>query len=392
MAGCSCSDWLEDFVAHTSYGEAPEHIMYWVGVSTIAGALRRKVWIDEFNFQWTPNFFILLIGPPGVLKKSTSSGLGMRILEQVEGIDFGPNEITWPQLVAHMGEHHDEFDIPGRGKFITSCTTFAISEFGTFFDPDNRPLIDGLTDLWDSKLGTFKKETKTAGKDIITNPWLNMIAGTTQGWLDDNFSEKFVRSGFASRLIYVACTETKRRAYPSDDMPPEMWENETNLAIRLAEIAQYSGPFRLTAEAKEFGRKWYDNYRNFLDKCKEDEMGLYSRAQTHLHKLAMVISAAKGHFPVVDVHHMIEADRKLASLEKASTVFGRVGQTPQSKLAMDVLEILTKHGKMTKRELYAKFFFRTVSANVFEEALKSVKAGGLVRELGDVMNPVLEVV
>lgn len=393
MAGCSCSDWLEDFVIHTSHGEAPPKIMYWVGVSTIAGALRRKVWIDEFNFQWTPNFYILLIGPPGKLKKSTSSGLGMRILKKVEGIDFGPQSSTPEQLISHMAASGQVYKLPDGKEFEASCVTLELDEFGTFFDPTNRQLVDNMTSLWDAKLGEFRKETKTNGSDVIVNPWLNLIAGTTQGWLDDNLSIKFVRSGFASRLLYVPESNTKRIAYPSRKMPKgTMWERENDLAIRLMDIASLGGEMRLTEEAYKWGEQWYDNYRNFLDKCQEDEIGLYSRAQTHLHKLAMVISVSRGEFPVIDVHHLREADLKLSELEgNISKVFGRLGQTPQSKLAQDMLDVLVKNGSMTKRELYAKFFFRTVSSADFDTALKSLKAGGMVKEVGDLTNPLLEV-
>jgi len=389
---CSCADWLEDFVQHTSYGESRAEMMWWVGVSTIAGALRRKVWIEEFNFQWTPNFFILLIGPPGIVKKSTSSGLGMRLLHRVDGIDFGPQASTWEQLVTHMAGAQKEYKLPNGNIFLASCVTLELSEFGTFFDPDNRNMVDGMTDLWDAKLHTFRKETKTNGCDEVVNPWLNMIAGCTQGWIDDNFSSKFIRSGFASRVVYVDCGKTKRIAYPSRKMPRgTMWERENDLVMRLMEIAELSGEMRLTEEAYQWGERWYENYRDFLDRCSEDEIGLYSRAQTHLHKLAMIVSAARGRFPIIDVAELVEADKRLAELGgNISKVFGRVGQSPTSKLAKDVIEILTKNGKMTKRELFAKFFFRTVSATSFDEALKNAKAGGYLKEVGDLTNPILE--
>ena len=51
----------------------------WVGVSTIAGALRRKVWIDQAYFKWYPNFYIILVAPPGIVAKSTTASLGMRL-------------------------------------------------------------------------------------------------------------------------------------------------------------------------------------------------------------------------------------------------------------------------------------------------------------------------
>ena len=174
-------DWLDDFLAYSAGGESPPKFMFWVGVSTIAAVLQRKVWIDQINFQWTPNFYILLVGPPGGPKKTTAIQIGRKLLKRVEGINLGPQIITWQQLVTHMAESRRKFGpednyfkVDGE-DFEASCVTIHISEFGMFFDPLNRELIDNLTDMWDGKLDTIRKETRTMGSDEIVNPWLNII-------------------------------------------------------------------------------------------------------------------------------------------------------------------------------------------------------------------------
>lgn len=389
------ADWLTDFVAHTSYGEAPERVMYWCGVSAIAGALRRKVWLDMFNFQWTPNFYILLIGPPGQLKKSTSSGLAMRILKRIEGTKFGPNSTTWEQLISHMSGLCEDFDVPGVGTMQASCITCDISEFGTFFDPSNRQMVDALTDLWDSKVGVWSKETKTNGCDDVVNPWINLIAGTTHDWMDANFSKQLIGSGFASRCIYVSCTEDeiKEVPYPDESMPPGMQAREDELKLRLEQIAGLAGKFTLTKAAREYGKAWYHEYRIGLKQAQKKEKGLYARSQTHLHKLAMVISASKGLFPVIDVAELQEADAKLRELGgNVDEVFGSVGQGAVSKLAMEIVECLVKAGATRKWALFDKKFYRRVSDKDFESALKSAVLAGRVKEVGDMRDPLLELV
>lgn len=385
--------WLEDFVEHTKYGEAPPKVMYWVGVSTIAGALRRKVWIEEFNFQWTPNFYILLIGPPGVLKKSTSVSLGMRLLRRVEGIDFGPQIITWEQLITHMADSRQTYKVDGA-DFEASCVTLELSEFGTLFDPTDRKMVDNMTDIWDAKLGKLNKETKTNGSDEVVNPWLNICACATPDWLDDNFSNKFIGSGFASRVIYVYCDKPGRVAHPSRHMPTSMAEQENSLVERLETIAQYSGPGKLTEEAYKWSEAWYEKYRDYLEKeCTKREMGLYSRQQAHLMKLAMVISASKGKFPVIEVEDLVEANRALESVKgDVAQVFGGVGQSPTSKLARDIIEVLVREGEQTRKILYRKHFLRVVGIGQFDEALDSVKASGTIREVGNLSDPILRVV
>src|SRR3989304_116541 len=97
-----CDDWLKAFVDYASYGEAPLKFLFWTGISTIAGALRRRVWIDQKFFQWVPNFYIVLVAPPGIVSKSTTANVGMNLLRKLEEIKFGPDVITWQQLITSL--------------------------------------------------------------------------------------------------------------------------------------------------------------------------------------------------------------------------------------------------------------------------------------------------
>ena len=150
------NDWLKDFVDCFSYGESPERVLYWTGVSTIAGALGRKVWIDEELFKWMPNFYILIVAPPGEAKKSTSTSLGMSMLAEI-GADMGPEISTWQALITHMAANQKLMKV-GQDEVQMTCTTLELSEFGSFFDSQDRSLIDVLVRLWDNKPGPLLKE------------------------------------------------------------------------------------------------------------------------------------------------------------------------------------------------------------------------------------------
>lgn len=87
-------DWLKTYMLYTRDSESPDEFHFWTGVSTIAGALRRRVWIDMRKFLWTPNFYIILVGPPGIVTKSTTTSVGYNLLRHVEGVHFGPDSAT----------------------------------------------------------------------------------------------------------------------------------------------------------------------------------------------------------------------------------------------------------------------------------------------------------
>ncbi|KKK66944.1 hypothetical protein LCGC14_2958990, partial [marine sediment metagenome] len=85
MAKRNYDNWLSGYAEYTKHSESPDLFHFWTGVFTIAGALRRQVWIDQRYFQWTPNFYIVLVGPAGIAAKSTSLRLGTSLLRRVEG-------------------------------------------------------------------------------------------------------------------------------------------------------------------------------------------------------------------------------------------------------------------------------------------------------------------
>lgn len=390
------SDWLKDFVQYTSYGEAPPRIMYWCGVAAIAGALRRKVWFQQRDYQWSPNFYILIVGPPGLIRKSTSIDVGMRFLKQVENINMGPSIATWQALIEKIAQCREDVTMPETGEvFEQSCVTLALSEFGSFFDPLNRELVDNLTDLWDGKLGKIEKITKTSGCDLMVNPWINIIAATTPKWLAQNFGDNLVGGGLASRFIYLfGDMPIKDIAYPDRHMPDSltMMRDERALAEGLRTIGSYAGRFEVTEEAYEWGDKWYKEQRTQQRLLGSDslEAGFIVRKQTHLHKLAQVISAARYEFPMLTRAHLEEADSILSALDvDTRRVFGYVGQSKVTTAAREIVEQVLRMGAVEKRILYRKQFFRTMSIGEYNEAVQSAIQAELIMEQDGVARPML---
>src|SRR5882672_7836824 len=91
-------NWLQAYAAYTDISEAPIAFNFWTGVTTIAGALRRQVYIDQIKFQWIPCFYTILVSPPGIVTKSSTINVGMNLLKQIDGVIVGPTSMTWQGL------------------------------------------------------------------------------------------------------------------------------------------------------------------------------------------------------------------------------------------------------------------------------------------------------
>ena len=374
------SDWLAAYMEYTEYSESPLVFHYWTGVHTIAAALRRKVWLDMGYFQWYPNFYIVFVSPPGIVSKSTTLRIGHQLLRQVEGIQFGPEAITWQALVTTLAESTEAFPLEDGTFMPMSAVTIGSGEFGTLLNPNDREMVDILVALWDGQTGVFEKKTKTSGHDRIENPWINIAACTTPAWIQGNFPEYLIGGGFTSRCIFVYAAKKKRYiAYPGLELPPGFKKIEEKLVEDLRQIAGLIGAYRLSPDAVAWGTAWYEKHYANKDSTLTTERfaGYWARKQTHIHKLAMVIAASQGTDLVIETGHLQLAEKILTALEgDMPRVFETIGAAPDAKYLREVLTLLIQRKKVKRDDLF-RLVMAHMSYTDFENAMKALVANGI---------------
>lgn len=390
-------DWLAAFSHYASFGEANPRLMYWVGVSTLAAVLGRKVWFDQDDYLWSPNFYILISGEQGMVRKSTSIDLGMDLLRYIDGVFTGPDETTWPAFAQHAQEATRKIKLSDGKELTTASVTLPLSEFGTFFRADDGAFISALTSLWDCRKA-YHKTTKTAGDDYLENPWLNMIAGTTPQWIADNFTADMLGGGLLSRFIFLRGEMSKednlypRRNAKMRGVTMARLEMRKTLINSLRELADIAGEVELTEEAYLWTEQWYEAIRNRIrsEGTASPEGGLLGRIHVHLHKLAIVIAASRRSLPTIGAGHMQEAWQHLQIvLEDARNVLGVVGQTKITSAARQIVTLLARAGPMETRKLFRLHFYQTMQWAQFEEAVECAVRAELVLEVKDVAKPLL---
>lgn len=349
-------DWLKVFVEYASYGEAPRRMYFWTGVSALAGALRRRVWIDQAYFRWYPNFYIILVAPPGVVSKSTTASIGINLLRKVPGINFGPDVVTWQALVQSFAAASESFQI-GEDWHTMSAVTLEASEFGNLFNPQDRDMVDLMVSLWDGKQGGFKKVTKMSGNDTIENPWINVIACTTPAWIAGHFPDYLIGGGFTSRCVFVYADKKERYvAYPILQVPRDISTTEQFLVKDLEHIAvKLVGPYVLDPRALEWGTAWYEHhYKNRPPELDDERFGGYiARKQTHIHKLAMVLAASQKDERVISTEDLSLANQMVTDLElDMPHVFGKIGRSPSSIQAERFIQYINRRQVVPYEEAY----------------------------------------
>lgn len=375
-------DWLTAYLEYSSYSEAPTHMHFWCGVSAIAGALRRKVWIDQAYFRWYPNFYICLVAPPGIVSKSTTGGIAMSLLRQVEGIKFGPDVVTMPALTEAFAGSTEAFELNGEFHPM-SAMTLESSEFGNLLDPQDKAMVDLLVALWDGKQGTFQKSTKHSGNDSIENPWINLLACTTPSWIAGNFPEYMIGGGFTSRTIFVyADAKAKYVAYPANVVPATMMETAGKLVDDLRHIANnLVGEYKITAKATAWGEAWYRRHYSIKPIGLDMERfgGYVARKQTHIHKLAIVLAAASSDTLEITDEHLAVADQMVTDLEPdMQFVFSKIGRSDTSLYAERLVSFIHMRGKVEAAEAYRYVHPFFPSMRDYEDVLAGCLRAGYI--------------
>ena len=370
----------------TRASESPDAFHFWTGVGTIAGALRRRVWIDMRHFQWTPNFYIILVGPPGVASKSTTIRIGTSLLEQVPGIKFGPQSMTWQSLTQTMEqavEHVKYYDSRGDEQLQPmSPVTCAVPELGTFLKMDDSALIDVLISMWDGQLETWGHQTKASGNIEIKNPWLNLLACTTPSWLEQHFPTSMIGGGLTSRIMFIYGDKKRHLvAYPDERIKEADYDaNKKSLIEDLQRIALLSGNYILSPAARAWGTQWYERLWSSrpTDMANDRYSGYISRKQTHMHKLAIVLAAAQRDQLLIEKEDLEDADRLLTSIEPHMIkVFESVGVVDESKNIANVVAHVKAYNWIEPTPLF-NLLRNNISEKDFKNAVRICVEQGLL--------------
>lgn len=352
-------DWLGAYVDFARFTEAPTRMHFWSAVSTVAGALRRRVWLDQHYFKWYANLYIILVAPPGVVSKSTTADMATSILREIEEpkIGFGPSVVTWQALVQAHASHSETFFEPGTGQLmVTSPLTIVSSELGNLLNPDDREQVDMLVNLWDGK--SFDKLTKGGGAEYVTNPWLNIIAATTPDWIAGAFPKYMIGGGFTSRCLFVfADTKQQYIAYPGMVVPKDIDQHRARLKSDLEHIARnLLGEYKMTPEAIEAGEDWYKKHWTVhVKEMDQKQQNAAARKQTQIHKLAMVMAASRRDELIITAEDIIDSTAMVTNLElEAAQVFEKVGAHADSLEFTRLLAyIQRKGGEIPAAEAYS---------------------------------------
>lgn len=360
-------DWLSNYLRLVENTEPPISYHTWAGLSLIAGALQRKVYLQWGFERIYPNMYVILVGPSGRARKGVALGIAKDLLKRVPGIAIAPESTSGREaIVMAMKRAISNFEDASDGKIKFHCALTAFSEeLSVFLGQGDVKLLANLTDWYDCK-DDWAYETIGRGIDSLQGLCFNMLGATAPDWLQSMLPHEAVGGGFTSRVIFVV-EEHKRQTVAKHHRTEEEFELEETLVRDLERIAQLSGPFTFTEAGEQAYVDWYTQNDMELKAGRPAVAdtrfaGYCERRATHLRKLMILLSTSRGNSMKLDLQDFERAMQIIESIEvHMGKTFGGLGKSRTSDATEMVLNYI-KGVRVTTRSVMVSKFYRDIDA------------------------------
>jgi len=378
-------NWLDSYLEYTDNSESPLSYHEWCGLSVIAGALQRKVYLKWGIGQVIyPNLYVVLVGQSGRTRKGVALGLGKDLLKEVKSVTITPESSSGRQamtMIMKKATTNFQDTSDGKLKFQSAVTTFS-EELSVFLGQGDIGYLSNLTDWYDSK-DLWEYESVGRGRDSINGVCLNLIGGTAPEWLQSMIPYEAIGGGFTSRVIFVV-EENKRKLVPEHTVTDrELWLQE-KLINDLERINKLVGEVKMGEEAKAKYVEWYiaeDGKMSAGNYAIPDTRfaGYCERRATHLRKLMMLFSVSHSDTRIIEgvdfdkaLHILTEVEKKMAK------TFGGLGRGKNSDATEAIKDYIQQVG-ITTRKLLLQRFYRDVDSTTLAGIETTLVQMGLIK-------------
>lgn len=256
------TDFLADFMALTEGVISPDIFKLWTGITMVAAALERRVWIKNGPRLAFPNLYTLLVAPPGVGKYIVE--FARELMDEVHepgtkvgAFKIAPDSVTNASLVDAIKAAR-AVRVQKKGEALEYHSLFVpAEEFQVLLPVYDMQMIATLNSIYNNK--PLHRETRRTGavRDVqIVNPQLNILAGAQPSYFASTFPEEAWSTGFARRIIMIYSPETPKYSLFGDAF--ENKELRERVKYKLSRMSQQYGQMRWRTEAVEFLSDWHD--------------------------------------------------------------------------------------------------------------------------------------
>lgn len=374
--GRNVGDWLTGYLEYTSEQESPSLFHLWVGLSVLASALGRQVWINRGYYTLYPNLYVVLIGASARVRKTSAIRIGYELFrEALPNNVLVSQKITPEALIGVFVEQYKEKKVSG-GSIVSD-------ELGVFLGGSSKSsdTMQLLTKWYDCP-SHFEYHTMIRGKEVMNNVYCNLMAGTTPLWLRDSMPKHAMGGGFTSRVIF--CYQaTPEHLEPWPEMTPALVRLRVKLVEDLRIIAKLGGEYKITKNAREWFTEWYTSVFHPETTPHASLDGYFGRKHDTLLKIAVLFSASKGNNKVVDEIEMRMALKAINENEKFLPQTLRLIQmTEIGEESEKVFRLIERRGKVDHTSLMRQVSY-CINSKRLEEVLGDLMVCEKIEQITD---------
>ena len=362
--------WIDLYMRSTKELEAPQEYYYWSALAVISAVLKRNVWIDKYEFQVYPCVYILLYGPSGV-KKSTVVSRATRVLRKIDDVRVITGRASIEALIEELSARTEE---DGGKVHMDAQAYVGVPELSAMF-VDAQKAVHQLTNLYDAEgHDTFPILLKS-GKTIIKKPGLTFLMASNEENYRAVMPPEATAGGFLSRTSIIYANHSGKLNSLMKEPENLLDSDMPELVAYLKELSKLRGPFVMTSQAMERFDAWYYPYKK--EDHSDDIVGISNRIDITMHKLAMILSAARDTTQIIHETD-IEMAKQLCLVDVMNGLrrcVKRMGDTTHQKSLVLVMDLLC-HGPVSRSQLirnYSRYF----SADDLDVVIRTIHAGCL---------------
>lgn len=382
-------DFISDFMTLTEGAMSPDIFRLWAGISLLAGACERRVWLKTGRRQTFANQYILLVAPPGV---------GKSVIEEVRelwravidpgsikspGLKVAPDSMTKASLLDNLAKSRTTRLPPTGPPIEYHSLLIAAEEFSVLLPAYDLEYIGALNSIWNCwPRYQESRRTGTVKELDIAYPQLHILGGVQPGWLASVFPEEAWSTGLARRTIMVYAPEGQLKSL-FDEAEGEV-EVRRRIIDKLTTVSALYGEVEFDQAAKVRIEEWH--WAGGPPTPGHSKLTHYVRTRSHfMLKLMLVSGVARN--PAKPRVELVDFNRALAWLLEAEALMPDIFRAMVGRSDAQVIEELhyfaTTSWKMQGgKPLHERLLYGFLSQRVPHEKIRtllevSVRAGVL---------------
>lgn len=382
-------DFVEKYLEFTDERPSPEIFRKWAAITTLSGALEKRVWTRTKAGPQFANLYVMLVAPPGI-GKSQAINPAEQLLKSTKKFLIAPNSVTSASFIDALARAQRTVLLPNN-KFLEYHHIFVFAaELGVFLNAHDLGFLSIINELFDHK-ESYREERRHSLKEPIDipKPMTTLLVGSQPGFLATLLPDAAWTMGWTSRLLMVYSNSA-----PNVPIFGEYTQHEAvqqSLVDKLDRAADYYGEMKWDAKAINSIESWRkDNWAPVPDHPKLANY-IPRRGSIFAIKLAMVSAMSRGEALAI---RECDVDRARNWLLEIETLMPQIFRDMIMRSDDQVIEetfqyafsLYIKHKLAISSAILLRFLSQRTPAEKAERILSLMEKSGMLERMAGTDN------